>query len=93
MMVKNLQTTLLTKSAFTPYVFVIHFRYDNLNLTHQAHRKLVYVGLALNFKIFILSPYIVSVIKSFKICSNWNSFHNDIENIKSNLTKQVKPSF
>ena len=27
--------------------------------------------------------------KSFKICNNWNSFHNDIENIKSNLIKNA----
>ena len=26
---------------------------------------------------------------SFKICNNWNSFHNDIENIKSNLFKNA----
>ena len=26
---------------------------------------------------------------SFKICNNWNSFHNDIENIKSNLVKNT----
>ena len=25
--------------------------------------------------------------RSFKICNNWNSFHNDIENIKSNLIR------
>ena len=25
----------------------------------------------------------------FKICNNWNSFHNDIENIKSNLIKNA----
>ena len=25
----------------------------------------------------------------FKICNNWNSFHNDIENIKSNLLKNA----
>ena len=36
----------------------------------------------------------VSLIKclidrSFKICNNWNSFHNDIENIKSNLIKNA----
>ena len=31
--------------------------------------------------------------RSFKICNNWNSFHNDIENIKSNLIKNVYPSF
>ena len=28
---------------------------------------------------------------SFKICNNWNFFHNDIENIKSNLTKNAYP--
>ena len=28
-----------------------------------------------------------------KICNNWNSFHNDIENIKSNLIKNAYPPF
>ena len=31
--------------------------------------------------------------RSFKICDNWNSFHNDIENIKSNLIKNAYPPF
>ena len=31
--------------------------------------------------------------RSFKLCNNWNSFHNDIENIKSNLIKNAYPSF
>ena len=26
---------------------------------------------------------------SFKICNNWNSFHNSIESIKSNLIKNA----
>ena len=30
---------------------------------------------------------------SFKICNNWNSFHNDTENIKSNLIKNAYPPF
>ena len=31
--------------------------------------------------------------RSFKICNNWNSFHNDIESIKSNLIKNAYPPF
>ena len=31
--------------------------------------------------------------KWFKICNNWKSFHNDIENIKSNLIQNVYPPF
>ena len=31
--------------------------------------------------------------RSFKICSNWNSFRNDIENIKSNFIKNAYPPF
>ena len=31
--------------------------------------------------------------RSFKICSNWNSFHNDIEKIKSNIIKNKYPPF
>ena len=30
---------------------------------------------------------------SFKICTNWNSFHNDIENIKPDLIKNANPPF
>ena len=41
---------------------------------------------------FTSFSYKISLIKClidrlFKICNNWNSFHNDIENIKSNLIK------
>ena len=40
--------------------------------------------------------YKISLIKclidrSFIICINWNSFHNDIENIRSNLIKNAYP--
>ena len=31
--------------------------------------------------------------RSFKIFDNWNSFHKDIEAIKSNLIKNAYPSF
>ena len=31
--------------------------------------------------------------KWFKICNNWKSFHNDTENIKSNLIQNVYPPF
>ena len=31
--------------------------------------------------------------RSFKVCNNWNFFHNDIENIKSNLTENAYPPF
>ena len=31
--------------------------------------------------------------RSFKICNNWNSFHNDIESIKSNHIKNGYPPF
>ena len=52
----------------------------------------------MNFKSFISSSYKIGLIKclidrSFKICNNWNSFHNDIENIKSNLIKNAYPPF
>ena len=43
---------------------------------------------ALHFK--ILPPYKVTVIKSFKIYNSWNSFRNDIDNIKSNLTRHAE---
>ena len=54
---------------------------NNQNLTLQTYHKSTYTGLLLNFKSFTSC--------SFKICNNWNSFHNDIENIKSNLIKNA----
>ena len=71
---------------------------NNQNLTLQTCHKLTYTGLLLNFKSLTSFSYKISLIKcltdrSFKICNNWNSFHNDIENIKSNLIKNAYPSF
>ena len=71
---------------------------DNQNLTLQTYHKSTYTGLLLNFKSFTSFSYKISLIKcltdrSFKICNNWNSFHNDIENIKSNLIKNAYPPF
>ena len=71
---------------------------DNQNLTLQPYHKSTYTALFLNFRSFTSFSCKISLIKclidrSFKICNNWNSFHNDIENIKSNLIKSAYPSF
>ena len=70
----------------------------NQTLTLEIYRKSTYTGLLLNFKSFTSFSYKISLIKclidrSFKICNNWNSFHNDIENIKSNLIRNAYPPF
>ena len=57
-------------------------------------KKSTYTGLLLNSKSFISFSYKISLIKclidkSFKICNNWNSIHNDIKSIKSNLIKNA----
>ena len=59
---------------------------------------MTFTGFFLNFKSFASFSYKISLIKclvdrSFKTCHNWNSFHNDIESIKSNLIKNVYLSF
>ena len=71
---------------------------NNQNLTLQTYHKSTYMDLLSNFKSFTSFSYKISLIKclidrSFKICNNWNSFHNDIENIKSNLIKNAYPPF
>ena len=68
------------------------------NLTLQTYHKSTYMGLPLNFKSFTSFSCKISLIKclidkSFKICDNWNSFHKDIENIKSNHIKNAYPPF
>ena len=67
---------------------------NNQNLTLETYHKSTYTRLLLNFKGFTSLSYKISLIKclidrSFKICNNSNSFHNDMENIKSNLIKNV----
>ena len=71
---------------------------NNQNLTLQTYQKLTYTGLLLSFKSFTSFSYKISLIeflidRSFKICNYWNSFHNDIESIKSNLIKNAYPPF
>ena len=66
----------------------------NQNLTLQTYHKLTYTGLFLNFRSFTSFWYKISLIKClidrlFKICNNWNYFHNDIENFKSNLIENA----
>ena len=78
------------------YVFISGI--NNQSLTLQTYHKSTYTGLLLNFKSFTSFSYKISLIKclidrSFKICNNWTSFHNDIENIKSNLIKNAYPPF
>ena len=53
---------------------------NNQNLTLQTYHK------SFSYKISLIKCLID---RSFKICNNWNSFHNDIENIKSNLIKNA----
>ena len=59
---------------------------------------MTYTGLLINFKSFTSFSYKISLIKclidrSFKNFNNCNSFHNDIEKIKSNLIKNACPPF
>ena len=68
------------------------------NLILQTYRRSTYTGLLLNVKSFTSFSYKISLIKclidrSFKICDNWNSFHKDIESIKSNLIKNAYAPF
>ena len=72
---------------------------NNQNLTLQTYHKSTYKGLLLNFKSFTSFSYKISLIKclidrSFKICNNWNSFHNDIENIiKTFIINHIKNAY
>ena len=71
---------------------------SNQYLTIQTYHKLIYTGLFLNVKSFTSFSYKISLIKclidrSLKICNNWNSFHNDMENMNSNLIKNAYPPF
>ena len=67
---------------------------NNQNLTLQTNYKLTHTSLFLNLNSFTSFSYKISLMKclvnrSFKICNNWNSFHIDIESIKSDLIKKA----
>ena len=67
---------------------------NQMNQIKQMSHKSTYTDIFLNVKSFTSFSYKINLIKylidrSFKICNNWNSFYNDIKNIKSNLTKNA----
>ena len=71
---------------------------NNQNFTLQTYHKSTYTSLLLNFTSFTSFSYKISLIKClvdrlFKICNNCNSFHNDVESIKSSLIKNAYPPF
>ena len=77
-------------------VFILSI--SDQNLTLQTYHKSTYTDLLLNFKSFTSFSFKISLIKClidrlFEICNNWNSFHNDIESIQSNLIKNAYPPF
>ena len=70
----------------------------NQNLILQTYHKLIYTQLLPNFKSFMLFSEKTTLIKRFldrlfKISNNWNSFHNNTENNKSNFIKNAYPTF
>ena len=65
---------------------------NNQNLTLQTYHRSTYTELLLNFKSLTSFSYTISLIKCligrlFKICNNWNSFHDDIETLNPILLK------
>ena len=81
-----------------PFLDVFISGINNQNLTLQTYHQSTYTRPLLKIKIFTSISYKISLIKcfidrSFKICNNWNSFHNDIGSNKSNLIKNTYPQF
>ena len=98
-MISILKLNLRQKNKLTiPSLSLMDSFIDNQNLTLQAYHKSTCTGLLVNFKSFRSFSYMISLTKllidrSFTICNNWNSFHNDMEHIKSNLIKNAYPTF
>ena len=95
---KKTNFKIITKKYFLRAVQNLLIRFVINSPLLQTYHKLTYTGLLLNFKSFASFSYKISLIKcvvdrSFKICNNWNSFHNGIENIKSNHIKNAFVSF
>ena len=89
-MILFFQNKLTNPSLFSMYSFQVSI----IKISLQTYNKSTYRGLLLNFKSFASFLHKISLIKclidrSFKICNNWNSFHNDTESNKSNLIKNA----
>ena len=73
------------------------FQVSIIKIWHFKHIKLTNTGLLLNVKSFASFWYKIGLIKCLidrlLKFSNWNSFHNDIESIKSNLIVNAYPPF
>ena len=74
------------------------FQVSIIKILHFKHHKSTYTKLLFNFKSISSFSYKISLIKCLidiwlKICNNWNSFHNDKENIKSSLIKNAYPPY
>ena len=75
----------MTYSFQVSIIKILHFK-------HIINQPII--GLLSNFKSFAWFWFKISLIKclihsSFKLGNNWNSFRNDIENIKFNLIKNA----
>ena len=73
-------------------IFVIFLDFLISHFKHITNQYLV------NFGNFTSFSHKISLIKclidrSFKICNNWNSLHNNIEDSKYNLVKNAYPPF
>ena len=82
----------LTKSKFTITLLSLmySFQVSIIEISQFKRQKSTYTEPVLNYKNFASFLYKIGlnnclIDKSFKICNNWNSFHNDIESIKFNL--------
>ena len=72
--------------------------YENDVKLLKFKRSPVFIETSCICQSFTSFSYKISLItclidRSFKIYNNWKSFHNDIENIKSNLIKNAYPPF
>ena len=79
---------------FITFLDVVISGINKQDLTFQTYHKSTYTGLFFNFKSFTSFSYKISLIqclidRSFKICNSCNSFHYDIEIIKSNLIRNA----
>ena len=86
---------ILIYPSFHGLFFLMYsFQVSIIKISHFTYYKLTYTSFLLNFKNFTSFSYKISLFKclikrSFKIYNNLNSFHNDIESIKSDLIKNA----
>ena len=98
---KNMRFTYETELSDCISFIGLTIKHETINNLHcystSVYKKPTSTALFTNFNSFTALAYRLSVFRclvyrAYKLCSNWNLFHNEISMIRSTLMRNAYPS-